>query len=81
VKKSEKEYARGYDVKGNAPTNWGLENSWFMLMKLVMKPSEKCDAYVDFIARCMGSRWGRPSSPEAVSCIPGVFFPYKSVAC
>jgi hypothetical protein len=80
VKKGRKEYVRGYDVKGNAPTSWGLENSWFMPMKFITEPSEKNDAYLYFIARCMDSRWGRPSNLEAVSYIPGVFFPYNRVA-
>ena len=80
VKKGKKEYVRGYDVKGNATTNWGLENSWFMPMKFITEPSGKNDAYLDFIARCMDSRWGRPSNLEAISYIPGVFFPYNRVA-
>ncbi len=80
VKKGKKEYVRGYDVKGNTPTNWGLENSWFMPMKFITDPSEKNDAYLDFIARCLDTRWGRPSNLEAVSYIPGVFFPYNRVA-
>jgi len=80
VKKDRKEYVRGYDVKGNAPTNWGLENSWFMPMKFITEASEKNDGYLDFIARCLDSRWGRPTNLEAVSYIPGVFFPYNRAA-
>lgn len=80
VKKDKTEYVRGYDVKGNAPTSWGLENSWFMPMKFITDPSKKNDAYLDIIARCMDSHWGRPSNLEAISYIPGVFFPYNRVS-
>lgn len=79
VKKDSTGYVRGYDVKGNAPTNWGLENSWFMPMKFITEPSERNDAFLDAIARCMDSRWGRPSNLEAITYIPGVFFPYNRV--
>jgi hypothetical protein len=79
VKKGKEKYVRGYDVKGNAPTNWGLENSWFMPMKLITEPSKKNDAYLDYIAQCMDSRRGRPSNLEAISYVPGVFFPYNRV--
>ncbi len=79
VKKGKTEYVRGYDIKGNAPANWGLENSWFMPMKFITEPSDKNDAYLDFIAGCMEKRWGRPSNLEAITYIPGVFFPYNRV--
>lgn len=80
VKQDKKLYVRGYDVKGKTPTNWGLENSWFMPMKFITEPSEKNDLYLDFIARCMDAPWGRPSNLEAITYIPGVFFPYNRVA-
>lgn len=80
VKKGKMEFVRGYDVRGNVPTNWGLENSWFMPMKFITEPSKKNDAYLDFIARCMDTRWGRPSNLEAITYIPGVFFPYNRVS-
>lgn len=80
VRKYKKLYVRGYDVRGKAPTNWGLENSWFMPMKFVTAPTGKNEAYLDFIARCMGTRKGKPSNLEAITYIPGVFFPYNRVA-
>lgn len=72
-------YVRGYDVEGRAVTDFGRENSWFMPMKFITDPSPKTDAYLDFIARAVDTREGRPSNLEAISYLPGVFFPYHRV--
>ena len=68
---------RGYDVRGQILTDFGLENSWFMPMKFITAPSPKTDAYLDFIARAVDSPKGRPSNLEAITYLPGVFFPYN----
>ena len=77
VQKDAEPYVRGYDVRGQVLTDFGLENSWFMPMKFITDPSPKTDAYLDFIARTVDTRPGRPSNLEAISYLPGVFFPYN----
>ncbi len=77
VKKDAAPYVRGYDVKGEILTDFGRENSWFMPMKFITEPSPKTDAYLDFIGHELHTREGRPSNLEAVSYVPGVFFPYN----
>lgn len=69
-------YVRGYDVRGRILTDFGLENSWFMPMKFITPPSSRTDAYLEFIARAVDSPKQRPSNLEAISYLPGVFFPY-----
>lgn len=80
VKAGSDRYVRGYNVEGEALTDFGLENSWFMPMKFITEPSPKTDAYLDFIAQSVASPPGRPSNLEAISYLPGVFFPYNRVA-
>jgi hypothetical protein len=77
VKERAEPYVRGYNVKGEALTDFGLENSWFMPMKFITDPSARADAYLDFIARAVDTKEGRPSNLEAISYLPGVFFPYN----
>ncbi len=78
VKKDAEPYVRGYDVRGQILTDFGLENSWFMPMKFITEPSPKTDAYLDFIAQAVAST-GKPENLEAISYLPGVFFPYNRV--
>ena len=78
VKKDAEPYVRGYDVRGQILTDFGLENSWFMPMKFITEPSPKTDAYLDFIAQAVDSK-GKPENLEAISYLPGVFFPYNRV--
>jgi hypothetical protein len=75
VKKDVEAFVRGYDVRGRILTDFGLENSWFMPMKFITDLSRKNDAYLDFIARSVDSPNHRPSNLEAISYLPGVFFP------
>ncbi len=77
VKTNETLYVRGYDTRKRALTDFGRENSWFMPMKFITLPSPRTDAYLDFIARSVDSPGGRPSNLEAISYLPGVFFPYN----
>jgi hypothetical protein len=79
VKKDDNHYVRGYDASGQPVTDFGRENSWFMPMKFITDPSPRTDAYLDFIARSVESTNGRPSNLEAISYLPGVFFPYNRV--
>jgi hypothetical protein len=79
VKQGAGSYVRGYDVRGQILADFGRENSWFMPMKFITEPSPKTDAYLDFIAREVDSPKGRPSNLEAISYLPGVFFPYNRV--
>lgn len=72
-------YVRGYDIHGRAQTDFGLENSWFMPMKFITEPSPKTEAYLDFIARAVDNPAQRPSNLEAISYLPGVFFPHHRV--
>lgn len=79
VEKGEALYVRGYDVRGQALTDFGRENSWFMPMKFITRPSSRTDAYLDFISREVDTPQGRPSNLESISYLPGVFFPYNRV--
>lgn len=76
VKKKTAEYVRGYTLRGRALTDFGLENSWYMPMKLITQPGEKNDGYLDFIARAVDDPKQRPSNLEAITYLPGTFFPY-----
>jgi hypothetical protein len=76
VKKDADPYVRGYDIRGRTFTDFGLENSWFMPMKFITEPCPKTDAYLDFIAQAVDSK-GKPENLEAISYLPGVFFPYN----
>jgi hypothetical protein len=77
IKAGAEPYVRGYNVRGEVLTDFGLENSWFMPMKFITEPSPKTDAYLGFIARAVDSPKQRPSNLEAISYLPGVFFPYN----
>ena len=79
VKENTAKYVRGYDVKHQVLTDFGLENSWFMPMKFITDPSPKTDAYLDFIAKSVESPPGKPSNLEAITYLPNVFFPYNRV--
>jgi len=79
VKKGIEAYVRGYDAQHQAVTDFGRENSWFMPMKFITAPCAKTDAYLDFIARAVDSATDRPANLEAISYLPGVFFPYNRV--
>jgi hypothetical protein len=79
VKAGADPYVRGYDVRGEALTDFGLENSWFMPMKFITAPSPKTDRYLEFIARSVADPKQRPKNLEAISYLPGVFFPYHRV--
>jgi hypothetical protein len=74
VKPGTKNLVRGYNLKGKALTNWGKENSWFMVMKGVAEPSERTENYIDFIDKSAGSKKGKPSNIEARSYLPETFF-------
>ena len=74
VKPGTKNLVRGYNLKGKALTNWGKENSWFMLMKGIAEPSERTENYVDFVDRSARSKKGKPSNIEARSYLPETFF-------
>ncbi len=74
VKPGEKNLVRGYNLNGNALTNWGKENSWFMLMKGIADPSERTGNYIDFVDESAGSKTGRPSNIEARSYLAETFF-------
>lgn len=79
VKKDAVPFVRGYDVRGRVLTDFGRENSWFLPMKFITDPSPKTMAYLDFIASAVETKEGRPSNLEAISYLPGVFFPYNRV--
>ena len=72
-------FIRGYDVRGRALTDFGKENSWFIPMKFITEASPRNDRYLDFIAASVDTKEGRPSNIEAISYLPGVFFPYNRV--
>jgi hypothetical protein len=74
VKKGAKNLVRGYNLKGKALTNWGKENSWFMLMKGIAEPSERTEYYIDFVDESASSKKGKPSNIEARSYLPETFF-------
>jgi len=74
VKPGERNLVRGYNMKGEALTNWGKENSWFMLMKGIAAPSDQTESYLDFIDKSASSKKGRPSNIEARSYLPETFF-------
>ena len=79
VKPGARLYVRGYNARGEALTDFGLENSWFMPMKFIVAPGPMTDRYLDFIAQSVSSPPGKPSNLEAISYLPGVFFPYHRV--
>ncbi|MBL9135571.1 MAG: hypothetical protein JNK85_06865 [Verrucomicrobiales bacterium] len=79
VKKGEEHFVRGYDTRGEALTDFGKENSWFLPMKFITDPSPRTDAYLGFIARSVEDPRQRPPNLEAISYLPGVFFPYHRV--
>jgi len=79
VKPGAEPYVRGYGARGEVLTDFGRENSWFMPMKFITEPSPKTETYLDFIARSLESPQHRPSNLEAISYLPGVFFPYNRV--
>ncbi len=79
VKKGVAEFVRGYDIEGRAYTDFGLESSWFIPMKGICDSFAKNSAYLKFIAQAVESPEGRPSNLEAISYLPGVFFPYNMV--
>jgi len=74
VKQGVKNLVRGYNLKGEALTNWGKENSWFMLMKGIAEPSGRTEHYIDFIDKSASSKKGKPSNIEARSYLPETFF-------
>jgi hypothetical protein len=74
VKRGAKNLVRGYNLKGEALTNWGKENSWFMLMKGIAEPSERTENYIDFVDESASSKKGKPSNIEARSYLPETFF-------
>ncbi len=74
VKPGTKNLVRGYNLKGKALTNWGKENSWFMLMKGIAEPSERTEHYIDFVDKSASSKKGKPSNIEARSYLPETFF-------
>jgi hypothetical protein len=74
VKADSKNLVRGYNVKGEPLTNWGKENSWFMLMKGICIPSERTENYIDFVDESASSKRGKPSNIEARSYLPETFF-------
>jgi hypothetical protein len=79
VSRDTEPYVRGYDVRGQVLMDFGRENSWFMPMKFITLPSPKTDAYLDFIAKSVDSPSDRPSNLEAISYLPGTFWPYNRV--
>lgn len=79
VKKGVAEFVRGYDIEGRALTDFGLESSWFIPMKFISDSFAKNSAYLKFIAQAVESPECRPSNLEAISYLPGVFFPYNRV--
>ncbi len=74
VKADSKNLVRGYNIKGEPLTNWGKENSWFMLMKGISIPSERRENYIDFVDESASSKRGKPSNIEARSYLPETFF-------
>jgi hypothetical protein len=74
VKPGVKNLVRGYNLKGEALTDWGKENSWFMLMKGIADPSERTESYIDFVDKSASSKKGKPSNIEARSYLPETFF-------
>ena len=74
VKADSKNLVRGYNIKGEPLTNWGKENSWFMLMKGISIPSERTENYIDFVDESASSKRGKPSNIEARSYLPETFF-------
>jgi hypothetical protein len=47
---SERRYIRGFEPNGNAQTNWGHENSFFMVLKkLIEQGTDKGQDYIDFV--------------------------------
>jgi len=65
---------RGYDKAGQAQTDWGLENTWFMPMKGIVDAGPRLDSLMDQIRTRMDDPKTRPSNIEATSYIPDVFF-------
>ena len=74
LKPGTKKLVRGYNLKGKALTNWGKENSWFMLIKGIADPSERTENYIAFVDKSASSKKGRPSNIEARSYLPETFF-------
>jgi len=74
VKPGNKNLVRGYNLEGKPLTNWGKENSWYMLMKVIAEPSERTEDYLDFVDKSASSKNGKPSNIEARSYLPETFF-------
>jgi len=72
-------WVRGYDVDGRAWTDFGLENSWFLPMKGAVDPGRRTEHLLDLIDRSVADPDTRPSNLEAISYLPGVFFPWGRV--
>lgn len=74
VKPGTKRLVRGYNRHGEALTNWGKENSWFMLLKNIAEPGARTEKYLDFVNKSARSKKGRPVNIEARSYLPETFF-------
>lgn len=72
-------WVRGYDRDGRAWTDFGLENSWFLPMKGAVDPGARTEHLLDLIERAVDDPATRPSNLEAISYLPGVFFPWGRV--
>jgi len=67
---------RGYDKDNQPWTDFGLENSWFLPMKGAALPGERTTHLLDLIERSTDNPRTRPSNLEAISYLPGVFWPW-----
>ncbi|GAA1956202.1 RICIN domain-containing protein [Kitasatospora viridis] len=70
---------RAYDTSGNAYTDFGKENSWFMPLKGIMDPGYRETNYLNFIDG-QASGPGAPSNLEADTYLPDVFFAHDMSA-
>jgi hypothetical protein len=69
-------WVRGYDKDNRPWTDFGLENSWFLPMKGATLPGERTTHLLDLIERSVDNPRTRPSNLEAISYLPGVFWPW-----
>ncbi|MBR6807126.1 MAG: hypothetical protein IKM46_01970 [Clostridia bacterium] len=61
---------------------FGLETSWFIPLKMLANPGERCDRYLEHISEKLGYGIGFPTAAvniEAYTYLPEVFFNYDRV--
>lgn len=67
-------FVRAYGADGKYYTDFGKEQSWFMLLKGITNPGTRTESYINYMESQLATSSGKPDNIEACTYLPDTYF-------